>query len=701
MLARLQKAIAGHQLRRLTEIFASLVGSHVGGAILGLVFWIIAAHALTPAQVGVGAALVAAMTLLSELALLGVSTLLLERFKFLAVYARWPLFGTGMRVVVGTGTVIALLALGILALVRPGGVMGDLSPIDAALLVAATVVATACAVFDQAAIGLGAGGVQLRRNLFASALRTALLAGAAVLDIGHGYVILVAWIVGMVGSLALSRLPQDALPRSVVTGRRRLALIRAHWRTALGHHGLTLAMGAGALMLPVVVAALIPAVETAYFVQARLLSDTVLALPFLLTVALFATAADLDEFRRIARYTMLFGIAFTSALIGGAALLGHWLLMLFGAQYAQASLPLLLLLLGTGPVLVIKDHFAVLRRLQGKRVSGAVVMALWAGAELSGAIAGGRTGSVTLLCVGWLVASVICSLLALPVLIKGIGRAPALGAESQLAQFWTEYAQSETGRFHYVLRHPVRCLRAFRDLRRLPIACLPAPSRRPGGRAVHRVLTERGPGGVPVRWLGSAVLTVPPRAADHLQGTHAQTLRRKIRAAERQGIRCRLVPRPERPALLKRCNTAERSHRDERYRVVSPRNDDLLQHDLWMVVEDGAGHPLLLAVLPVDGPVATLRYFRTLGTGERYSLSRYIGTHGAVAELSSRGVRWLLDTAPPGAQTNGVRHFQRMVGFRYLRLRIDSQGLWRRVTSVPATEVTHEAPRVLAGASLR
>jgi len=191
------------------------------------------------------------------------------------------------------------------------------------------------------------------------------------------------------------------------------------------------------------------------------------------------------------------------------------------------------------------------------------------------------------------------------------------------------------------------------------------------------------------------------RPADHLQGSHAQTLRRKIRAAERMGIRCRLALQSERPALLMRCNTAERGHRDERYRVSSPCNDDLLRHDLWMVVEDGAGHPLLLAVLPVDGPVATLRYFRTLGAGEHYSLSRYIGTHGAVSELSSRGVRWLLDTAPPGAQTNGVRHFQRMVGFRYLRLRIDSPTLWRRVTSVPAAEVTHEPARVLAGASLR
>ena len=48
---------------------------------LGLVFWTLAARALTPEQLGVGAGLVAAMTLLSTFGVLGIGTLLLERFK--------------------------------------------------------------------------------------------------------------------------------------------------------------------------------------------------------------------------------------------------------------------------------------------------------------------------------------------------------------------------------------------------------------------------------------------------------------------------------------------------------------------------------------------------------------------------------------------------------------------------------------------
>jgi hypothetical protein len=41
---------------RLLGVFLSLVGSQLGGGVLGLVFWALAARALTPEQVGSGRA---------------------------------------------------------------------------------------------------------------------------------------------------------------------------------------------------------------------------------------------------------------------------------------------------------------------------------------------------------------------------------------------------------------------------------------------------------------------------------------------------------------------------------------------------------------------------------------------------------------------------------------------------------------------
>jgi hypothetical protein len=243
-------------------------------------------------------------------------------------------------------------------------------------------------------------------------------------------------------------------------------------------------------------------------------------------------------------------------------------------------------------------------------------------------------------------------------------------SERELAAFWTAYVESPWRGPRYLLRHPVLMLRAVRATMRLPVVEA-RPSDRPGGRAIRATLDVRGPLGAPARMLGSAMLEVPADPRDHLVGSSAQTLRRKIRAAEKAGVTHRPVTDPEeRRRLLEAANRAEREHPDPTHRVAEPDNDDLLDHDLWLVALASDGEPLLLSVTPVDGELATLRYFRTLGNGPAQSDSRYLMTHVLVGELARCGVRWLIDTEPPGAQKNGLRHFQRMVGFRYCRIRL-------------------------------
>jgi O-antigen/teichoic acid export membrane protein len=144
------------QPSELFGVCASLAGSQLGAAVLGLVFWAIAARALTPKQVGVGAALVAAMTLLSTFGVLGVGTLLLERFKVVSVTHRRALFSTGLSVAVMGGALVTAGWLGLSALVHVPGALGDLSLSTALLLVGATGIAATCSAFDQAVIGMGA-----------------------------------------------------------------------------------------------------------------------------------------------------------------------------------------------------------------------------------------------------------------------------------------------------------------------------------------------------------------------------------------------------------------------------------------------------------------------------------------------------------------------------------------------------------------
>lgn len=242
-------------------------------------------------------------------------------------------------------------------------------------------------------------------------------------------------------------------------------------------------------------------------------------------------------------------------------------------------------------------------------------------------------------------------------------------AERALADFWTAYTEHSERRLGFAVKHTRETWEAFRSVRRLPV--LDAhPGGSAGGRAVAGVLDQPGGLGLPLSALGPAVLEVPAEPAAYLEGSSKQTLRRKIRKAEKAGLKTRPVEDPrERRQLLEIANAAEQAHDDATYRVARPDNDDLLDHDLWLVVEDDVAQPVLLSVLPVDGRWATLRYFRTLGSGPAHSDARYLATAEVVSALAARGVRWLLDTEHPGSQTNGIRHFQRMVGFRYRRVR--------------------------------
>ncbi len=246
---------------------------------------------------------------------------------------------------------------------------------------------------------------------------------------------------------------------------------------------------------------------------------------------------------------------------------------------------------------------------------------------------------------------------------------PKTEADRTLAEFWRSYVGSGGGGFRYVLGHPLEALRAFWAIQKLPFVYPASQSDTPGGREVREVLCQSGPLGLPARWWGFAAVPVVENPEDALKNPEAKRLRYNLRLAEAEDITVRIADPSERITLREKADLRERTHPDPMYRVTTPRNDDLLDHELWIVAEDSAGDPLLLAVVAVDGEFAVLRYFRALGDSEKHSLSRYSAHQWIVESMAEQGVRWLIDTNPPAAQTNGVRLFQRIVGFRHVRIR--------------------------------
>ncbi|WP_166611340.1 hypothetical protein [Kineococcus indalonis] len=242
--------------------------------------------------------------------------------------------------------------------------------------------------------------------------------------------------------------------------------------------------------------------------------------------------------------------------------------------------------------------------------------------------------------------------------------------EPSLSAYYRDYQDSGRSAAAFALGHPVRGLAALIATARLPRSHAPL-SRGGEAEVIRRALLRPALLGAPAACTGLGVLEVPDDTTTYLQGRHKQTLRRKVRAAQQRGITWRLVDDPvERSHLVRLADRAERSHPDPRYRELEPDNTDLFRYGLWILASSADGTPLLLSVTPVDGEYGLLRYFRTFGWSDAHSLSRYLMCQALVDVLSERGVRHVVDPWHPGELPNGLRHFQRMVGFRIARVRV-------------------------------
>jgi hypothetical protein len=250
------------------------------------------------------------------------------------------------------------------------------------------------------------------------------------------------------------------------------------------------------------------------------------------------------------------------------------------------------------------------------------------------------------------------------------GRLAVADAEATFLSFIRAFGQWNGSRRTFILRNPRTCGDAIAALRRLP-ELTAAPSAGPEGAAIRESLLQRSSfrrSLVPA----VAVLPLPDSVAEVGLGARNQTLRRKVRSAERLGLTCRTVDDPaERRRLMELAADFERVHPDARYRNQAPDNADLPECGMWLAVYAADQRPVLLSVSAVDGEWAMLRYFRTIGTGDEQSDGRYLAHLTLARRLTGTGVRYLFDREGLTWLPEGLLHYQRMVGFRPHRVRLE------------------------------
>jgi O-antigen/teichoic acid export membrane protein len=386
-------------------------------AALGFVYWAVAARLFSQQAVGYGAAAVSAMTLLGTIGMLGLGTVLIgelpRRSSRVGLVAA-ALLASGFGSLV-LGMIFAVLAPNLSERFRE--ISG--APGRAVLFAAGVVLIAVSLVFDQAAVGMMRGGLQLSRNvIFAIAKLLMLPVAAVMLHAQVGVGITASWIAGVALSMALLALRLRFVGTPVVP-RPDWAVLRGLGRTALAHNWLNLASTLPLSLIPVLVTVAVSPAANAAFYAAWTLCNFLRIVPTHLGTVLFAvTSGDPRLIARKLRFTLRL-----SLLIGlpGMLILGmgaHLALGLFGASYArQATFPLKILVISYIPF-IPRAHYMAVCRVTGRIPRAAAVMTAAVVMEVTAAVVGGAADGLKGLSFALLAVYIVEGLATTPTVLR-------------------------------------------------------------------------------------------------------------------------------------------------------------------------------------------------------------------------------------------------------------------------------------------
>jgi O-antigen/teichoic acid export membrane protein len=397
-------------------------------SVLGFAYWIYAARFFTNAEVGYATAAIATMTLLGTIGVFGLGTMLIGELP--QGGNRGGLITASLiasfvaSIVLAFGFALVSLSFGSHYVEISGNIWRmSLFSIGVALT-AATMV------FDDAAIGLMRGGLQLSRNTAVSiAKMVALPVSAFLIHDVFGLGIMLSWVLGT----AVSIIP------TVITIKRggSRILYRPDWSTlrklrkvAWSHNWLNLAITVPTKLVPVLVATMVlPGANAAYYVAAMIASFLAMV-PMHLSTVLFAVASAAPEkisekLRFVLRTALVIGVP-VGLVMGVSA---HFVLSVFGSKYAsQATVPLWIMIAGYIPGLPSAVYIAVCRAT-GKVNQATILLSAFAVLQMLSVVVGGKLDGLDGLSYGQLAVSIIEAFITAPLVLRvAFGKVPVPGA---------------------------------------------------------------------------------------------------------------------------------------------------------------------------------------------------------------------------------------------------------------------------------
>lgn len=328
---------------RLVKNALALIVSGAGTGVIGVVFWGVAAHLVSPAVIGRTSAEISAMILLSTLAQLSFGSTF-ERFLPIA----GPLAHTFVtRAYVLCCSIALVIASGYVAL----GIGHRFLPHSfgwRALFVGSVVLWTMFALQDSVLIGLRAAKIVPVKNITHAAAKLALLPVFVLVSTNQG--IILAWLIPALlvllvvnWNLFSKRLPQHEAS-STTSGvlpsiRELISLTGAQYATLL------ITVLSGSIVSLIVIDRLGPVASADYYLPAQIWGGAAVAIWSVNTSFLVEASAEPHNLYQHARVAVRAGAAVLAACVGFGVALAPEILRIFGASYSSSGTTLMRLML--------------------------------------------------------------------------------------------------------------------------------------------------------------------------------------------------------------------------------------------------------------------------------------------------------------------------------------------------------------------
>ncbi len=402
-----QRALGTHFA--LTFNAGALAAATMANGAFGFVYWWVAARSFTPAAVGLASADISLMMLLSLAADFGLGTLLqgeIPRRRRLAPHLVSAALLASLAIACLLGIAYVVLAA-LAATFAPS--IGDVAGFSSTrcILVIGVGVQTASSVLDSALVGMLSAPLRLLRNLLFAVAKLLFIIGIAAAVVPEGWqldLIIASWVIGQGGaSLALAGMLW--LGGSRIWYRPRFDLLWQRMGVALWYYALNVMATAPTLILPVVIASVVSAEQTAPFYAAWMLLTLAGVVPAALATVLFTVGAEgRSETAASIRFSLAISIA-----IGVIAAFGFWLLSdtalkILNPAYSNLVGSDLRFLGASVPLMAVKVHYMTVQRLENRARSAAFMLGALGAIEILFATIGAELYGLLGATTGWLLA---------------------------------------------------------------------------------------------------------------------------------------------------------------------------------------------------------------------------------------------------------------------------------------------------------